>query len=187
MVNLHKVLKIMLKYKYLTDLYSNLGSASVDNVSSGWHCHPVKNVIFILLYRMSHLYTKFHRRETLPCDIQNCHPANWQIRLLEINMRYNNRDCHPSKSIVNLGSASVDNVSSGWQSTMSPRKECDIYIMYPFTQFKNPKREDGPYCKLNPILKCSISLNRVSFCISTTWLVSLLVDHRFPRLRVVKY
>ena len=38
-------------------------------------------------------------------------------------------DCHPLKSIVNLGSASVDNVSSGWQSTMSPRKECDIYIL----------------------------------------------------------
>ena len=39
-------------------------------------------------------------------------------------------DCHPLKSIVNLGSASVDNVSSGWQSTMSSRKECNIYIMY---------------------------------------------------------
>ena len=38
-------------------------------------------------------------------------------------------DRHPSKSIVNLGSASVDNVSSGWQSTMSSRKECNIYIM----------------------------------------------------------
>ena len=39
-------------------------------------------------------------------------------------------DRHPSKSIVNLGSASVDNVSSGWQSTMSSRKECNIYIMF---------------------------------------------------------
>ena len=29
-------------------------------------------------------------------------------------------DCHPSESIVNLGSASVDNVSSGWQSTLLP-------------------------------------------------------------------
>ena len=38
-------------------------------------------------------------------------------------------DRHPLKSIVNLGSASVDNVSSGWQSTMSSRKECNIYIM----------------------------------------------------------
>ena len=38
-------------------------------------------------------------------------------------------DCHPSQSIVNLGSALVDNVSSGWQSKMSLRKECDIYIM----------------------------------------------------------
>ena len=38
-------------------------------------------------------------------------------------------DGHPLKSIVNLGSASVDNVSSGWQSTMSSRKECNIYIM----------------------------------------------------------
>ena len=38
-------------------------------------------------------------------------------------------DCHPSESIVDLGSASVDNVSSGWQSTMSPRKKCYIYIM----------------------------------------------------------
>ena len=26
-------------------------------------------------------------------------------------------DCLPSESIVDLGSASVDNVSSGWQST----------------------------------------------------------------------
>ena len=52
-------------------------------------CHHVKNVIFILLYRMSHFYNKFYRCETLPCDIQNCHPANWPIRLLEINMRYN--------------------------------------------------------------------------------------------------
>ena len=87
---------------------------------------PRKNVIFILLYRMSHFYNKFHRHKTLPCDIQNCPPANWPIRLLEINMRYNNVDCHPWESIVNLGSALVY-VSSGWQSTMSPRKECDIY------------------------------------------------------------
>ena len=50
-------------------------------------CHPLKNVIFILLYWMSHFYNKVYRRETLPCDIQNCHPANWPIRLLEINMR----------------------------------------------------------------------------------------------------
>ena len=40
-------------------------------------------------------------------------------------------DRHPSKSIVNLGSASVDNFSSGWQSTMSSRKECNIYILSP--------------------------------------------------------
>ena len=39
-------------------------------------------------------------------------------------------DCHPSESIVNLSSALVDNVSSGWQSIMSPRKECDIYIKW---------------------------------------------------------
>ena len=39
-------------------------------------CHPVKNVIFILLYRMSYFYNKFHRPETLLCDIQNCHPAS---------------------------------------------------------------------------------------------------------------
>ena len=51
-------------------------------------CHPVKNVIFILLYWMSHFYNKFHRCEILPCDIQNCDLANWPIRLLEI--RYNN-------------------------------------------------------------------------------------------------
>ena len=38
-------------------------------------------------------------------------------------------DRYPSKSIVDLGSASVNNVSSGWQSTMSSRKECNIYIM----------------------------------------------------------
>ena len=38
-------------------------------------------------------------------------------------------DRHPLKSIVNLGSASVDNVSSGWQSTMSSRKESNIYIL----------------------------------------------------------
>ena len=31
-------------------------------------------------------------------------------------------DCHPSKSIVDLGSASVDKVSSEWQSTKSPRQ-----------------------------------------------------------------
>ena len=43
---------------------------------------------------MYHFYNKFHRRETLPCDIQNCHPANWPIRLLEINMRYNKGKCH---------------------------------------------------------------------------------------------
>ena len=28
---------------------------------------------------------------SLPCDIQNCHPAIWPIRLLEINMRYNKK------------------------------------------------------------------------------------------------
>ena len=38
-------------------------------------------------------------------------------------------DRHPLKSIINLGSASVDNVSSGWQSNMSFRKECNIYIL----------------------------------------------------------
>ena len=38
-------------------------------------------------------------------------------------------DRHPLKSIVHLGSASVDNVSSGWQSTMSSRKGCNIYIL----------------------------------------------------------
>ena len=40
---------------------------------------------------MSHFYNKFHCLETLPCDIQNCHPANLAITLLEMNMRYNNR------------------------------------------------------------------------------------------------
>ena len=35
----------------------------------------------------------------------------------------------PSKSVVYLGSASIDNVSSaGWQSAMSSRKECDMNI-----------------------------------------------------------
>ena len=34
-------------------------------------------------------------------------------------------DCQPSESNVELGSA------SGWQSTMSLRKECDIYIRSP--------------------------------------------------------
>ena len=39
-------------------------------------------------------YPEFHHRETLSCDIQNCHPANWPIRLLEINMRYKKRLSH---------------------------------------------------------------------------------------------
>ena len=52
-------------------------------------CHPVKNVIFILLYGMSCFYNKFQCRVTLLCDIQNCHNVIWPIRLLEINMRYN--------------------------------------------------------------------------------------------------
>ena len=56
-------------------------------------CPPVKNVIFILLYRMSHFYNKISPFGTLPCDIQNCHLANWQIRLLQINMRYNKYIC----------------------------------------------------------------------------------------------
>ena len=71
----------------------NRGGAEVDNAFRGDDnllCQPVKIVIFILLYRMSHFYNKFHRRYTLPCDIQNCYPANWPIKLLEINMRYNN-------------------------------------------------------------------------------------------------
>ena len=50
---------------------------------------------------MSHFYSKFHRRETLLCDIQNCHPANWPIRLLEINMRYNNVTCQYSLEFKN--------------------------------------------------------------------------------------
>ena len=41
---------------------------------------------------MSHSYNKYHRRETLLCDIQNCQPAKWPITLLEINMRYNNKN-----------------------------------------------------------------------------------------------
>ena len=39
---------------------------------------------------MSHFYNKFYRRQTLPCDIQNCHPVNWPIGLLGFNIRYNN-------------------------------------------------------------------------------------------------
>ena len=39
-------------------------------------------------------------------------------------------DSNPSENIVDRGSASVDNVSSGWQSTMSSRKECNIYIKF---------------------------------------------------------
>ena len=57
-------------------------------------CHPVKNVIFILIYRMSHFYNKFHCCEIFPRDIQNCHPAHWPIILLEINMRYNKLNDH---------------------------------------------------------------------------------------------
>ena len=48
---------------------------------------------------MSHLYNKIHRCETLPCDIQNCHPAIRPIRLLDINMRYTNVDCHPKETL----------------------------------------------------------------------------------------
>ena len=44
-------------------------------------------------------------------------------------------DCHPSQSIVNFGSASAHNVSSGWQSTMAPRKEWDIYILLYIAEF----------------------------------------------------
>ena len=39
-------------------------------------------------------------------------------------------DCDPSESIANLGSTSVDNVSSGWQSTTSSHKEWNIYIIF---------------------------------------------------------
>ena len=59
---------------------------------------------------MSNFYNKFHRCETLLCDIQNCHTANWPIKLLEINMRYNN--CR-----------------------LSPRKECYIYFIIPNVPF----------------------------------------------------
>ena len=65
-------------------------------------CHPVKNVTFILLYRMSHFYHKFYRRETLACDIQNCHPVKWPIRLMEINMRYNNKIYDRATKILSL-------------------------------------------------------------------------------------
>ena len=65
-------------------------------------CLPVKNVIFILLYWMSHFYNKFHRPETLPCDIQNCQLVNRPIRLLEFNMRCNNQNCHPANWPITL-------------------------------------------------------------------------------------
>ena len=65
------------------------------HIFTGWLCRlsPRGNIVNrggAELYRMSHFYNKFQRRETLPCDIQNCQPANWPISLLEINMRYNN-------------------------------------------------------------------------------------------------
>ena len=50
-------------------------------------------------------------------------------------------DCHPEETLSTeappclYGSASVDNVSSGWQSTMSPRKECYIYFIIPNVPF----------------------------------------------------
>ena len=66
---------------------------------TGWHCRlsteaENENVIYRMLYLF--YYTecpistkKIHRCEALPCDIQNCHPANWPMKLLEINLRYN--------------------------------------------------------------------------------------------------
>ena len=47
----------------------------------------------------------------MSCDIQNCHPAIWQIRVLEINMRYNNMVCRPWWYWP-IKCASVDNVFS---------------------------------------------------------------------------
>ena len=47
---------------------------------------------------MFHFYNKFQCRVTLPCDIKNCNPANWPIRLLEINTSYNNYVCYTHRA-----------------------------------------------------------------------------------------
>ena len=56
-------------------------------------CHPRRNiverggggnVIFILLYRMSH-FQHFYCRMTLSCEIQSLHLAAWPMKSLEIN------------------------------------------------------------------------------------------------------
>ena len=44
-------------------------------------------------------------------------------------------DCRHLESIVDLGTTSIDNVSSGWQSAKSPYKECGIHIMSPIHQY----------------------------------------------------
>ena len=55
------------------------GGASVDNVSSDWQ------YINITFFRG---------------DIQNYRQADWPIKSLEIDIRYDNLKCHPAKNII---------------------------------------------------------------------------------------
>ena len=66
----------------------NRGGADVDNAFRGVSIYNVTPWRMLYLFYYTE-YAIFHRRETLPCNIQNCHPAKSPIRLLEINMRYN--------------------------------------------------------------------------------------------------
>ena len=103
------------------------GGAEVDNAFRGvtiYHInHPVKNVIFILLYRMSHFYNKFtvvrHCRVTFkivtrPIDQSDCLKLTWgKIMYIVTPRKY----CQPRW------------LFEGWKSTMSPCKECYIYFI----------------------------------------------------------
>ena len=74
------------------------GGTEVNNTFRGMAIyipyHPIKNVILILLYRMPHFYNKFQCMITDTCrvtfKIVTLLTFSWQIRLLEISMRYNN-------------------------------------------------------------------------------------------------
>ena len=140
-----------------------------STMSSGYECY-----IYSIILNVN-FYNKFHRRETLLYDIQNCHPANWPIRLLEINMRYNNVDCHPRKHCQPKRSrAEVDNVSSGWQSTMSPVLRKMLYLFY-YT-------ESHFYNKFHRLRHCRVIWKIVtrpidqSDCWKLTWGIIIIIE-----------
>ena len=129
------------------------GGAEVDDA---FRVVTVYHVIFVVLYcicyiyyitstpnvsflqQISMLYDYWH----MACDIINCHPAIWPVRLLEISMRYNNENSHTANWQIRLpeinmrynnikfsiaaSDAWLETVTSSSKKNMSTSRMCNV-------------------------------------------------------------